>query len=646
MRAISLAILAAFALPSQTLACQSYDLEGLGQNWAQEDAAAWYGLSQGSRLMRLDWYRALPAADGSGAYASRDRLENMGFLFCDADATDPIGFVVDADTARAPAMGLTCAACHTGVLDDGTQRYIVHGGAAMMDLQGFMTGLVASAEGLWRDGAQEGAAWLGFAKAVLPDNTPESRVALRAELGDWLQFRTPIQDSVARGGAWGYGRQDAVQVILNTTATLSGLRAGDVLPASSAPVSIPHVWYGPRSDRVQWNGSSFKSVDLGLWAEISSGALIRNIAEVIGVFADVTLPPAQEIGSASYPAVQSSVRVANMVYLERALGTLDAPRWHKAWGLPDAAQVARGEVLYNQHCAACHAVIDRDAPPARIIDATSRDPGTEVFSRMIPVLDMPGQPIPGIGTDPMNACNAATHTSWSGRMAGLTNVFNAAQGYRREGISGLELARHPPGSETLRLIEDLSLRVLYEKRGEIADVHKADLTRRASAMWDDLASLPVRGGEWIFGQEAPDTSPRPGTHGLQTLEEVEARCRDALAEQRLRAPHTPDPAYRAAPLSGIFASAPYLHNGSVPTLDDLLRPVSERPTRFAVGQVLFDPVKVGTGAPVDGGAWSWFDVTDDTGRVIPGNSNRGHEFPVGGLSDQDRAALVAYLRGL
>ncbi len=51
--------------------------------------------------------------------------------------------------------------------------------------------------------------------------------------------------------------------------------------------------------------------------------------------------------------------------------------------------------------------------------------------------------------------------------------------------------------------------------------------------------------------------------------------------------------YIARPLNGIWATAPYLHNGSVPTLYDLLLPAEQRPRTFYTGSNEFDPVKVG-----------------------------------------------------
>jgi hypothetical protein len=95
--------------------------------------------------------------------------------------------------------------------------------------------------------------------------------------------------------------------------------------------------------------------------------------------------------------------------------------------------------------------------------------------------------------------------------------------------------------------------------------------------------------------------------------------------------------YKARPLNGIWATSPYLHNGSVPTLFDLLLPAAARPARFSVGRWEYDPKKVGH---VDDGSAPF---VVDTG--VPGNSNRGHEYGTS-LPDADRWALVEYLKTL
>jgi hypothetical protein len=103
--------------------------------------------------------------------------------------------------------------------------------------------------------------------------------------------------------------------------------------------------------------------------------------------------------------------------------------------------------------------------------------------------------------------------------------------------------------------------------------------------------------------------------------------------------------YRAKTLVGIWATAPYLHNGSVPTLYDLLLPAAERPTSFPVGQHEYDPVKLG--------------IQTDPSRFtrppqappytldtrLSGNWNTGHEwrfYPQ--LDDEQRYEIIEFLK--
>ena len=117
------------------------------------------------------------------------------------------------------------------------------------------------------------------------------------------------------------------------------------------------------------------------------------------------------------------------------------------------------------------------------------------------------------------------------------------------------------------------------------------------------------------------------------------------ADPRIRA----ELIYKARPLNGIWAVAPYLHNGSVPTLDALLSPDdSARPPTFWMGSKQFDPVKVGyAGVEIKGA--TLFDTTR------PGNANTGHRFkdgPLGkgvigrALSAEERAQIIEFLKSL
>ena len=100
--------------------------------------------------------------------------------------------------------------------------------------------------------------------------------------------------------------------------------------------------------------------------------------------------------------------------------------------------------------------------------------------------------------------------------------------------------------------------------------------------------------------------------------------------------------YANMPLDGIWLRAPYLHNGSVPTLRDLLEPPAKRPKTFYRGYNVFDREKVGF----------VFDVAQEKGKqyfkldtTLLGNSNSGHLYGTD-LPVTDKEALVEYLKTL
>lgn len=112
-------------------------------------------------------------------------------------------------------------------------------------------------------------------------------------------------------------------------------------------------------------------------------------------------------------------------------------------------------------------------------------------------------------------------------------------------------------------------------------------------------------------------------------------------------PRPPEGVYKAGPRDGIWATPPFMHNGSVPNLYEMLIPAKDRTKKFYVGRE-FDPVRVGLDTS---GASGKFLV--DTELV--GNSNAGHSFedaPRGNgvigplLTDDERWALVEYLKSI
>jgi hypothetical protein len=92
-------------------------------------------------------------------------------------------------------------------------------------------------------------------------------------------------------------------------------------------------------------------------------------------------------------------------------------------------------------------------------------------------------------------------------------------------------------------------------------------------------------------------------------------------------------------LDGIWARAPYLHNGSVPTMRDLLEPPDRRPSVFYTGSSVFDQERMGfvsSGSGPDNGKFR-FDTR------LPGNGNGGHVYGTA-LTDEEKRDLLEYLK--
>lgn len=106
----------------------------------------------------------------------------------------------------------------------------------------------------------------------------------------------------------------------------------------------------------------------------------------------------------------------------------------------------------------------------------------------------------------------------------------------------------------------------------------------------------------------------------------------------VRKASAPAMSYKGRPLNGIWATSPYLHNGSVPNLWQLLQAPENRVKQFYVGSREIDPVNVGLDTAAFPGAFL-FDVS------LPGNSNAGHTFGTQ-LSDEEKWALIEFMKSL
>lgn len=117
-------------------------------------------------------------------------------------------------------------------------------------------------------------------------------------------------------------------------------------------------------------------------------------------------------------------------------------------------------------------------------------------------------------------------------------------------------------------------------------------------------------------------------------------------------PAAPDPCggkagqfkYESRVMEGIWAAAPYLHNGSVPTLADLLKPPRNRPNKFEVGN-RYDTALVGLARNQAPGAQERDTRGCGEDDLKSGESRCGHDFGTD-LSDSEKRAMLEYLKAI
>ena len=159
-----------------------------------------------------------------------------------------------------------------------------------------------------------------------------------------------------------------------------------------------------------------------------------------------------------------------------------------------------------------------------------------------------------------------------------------------------------------------------------------------------LPSQLLRSGVWRAIRKDFDLSDSlERVLGQGARSQIEDRVKELLANifeppTKRNAPA----AYELRVLYGIWATAPYLHNGSVPNLWELLKKPQDRVTTFKVGSRKFDPKNVGYATDELPYASGTFTVDPANAN---GNGNGGHEYGTD-LSKEDRWAIVEYLKTL
>ena len=626
----------------------------LDQGWSESDSLWFYNVTQGSNLLPYSFFLALEQSDNGELFRSHENIDRYGYLPQRPTASNPDGLPVGMvrDEYRGKAyMGFTCAACHTTQIHYQGTAIRIDGGPAYSDMETFMIDLAKALHATLSQADKR----TRFVDAVLASGNYQQVEEVLSDLKKYIQrikaytiINVP-RDTERPLTQYGYARLDAFGRIYNrvlehimsaqqwrellaellSPEELSVVMAGvepvlsgtdrdhliertqayltdkqiirlrnKIYNPADAPVSYPFLWDVPQHDYVQWNGRVDNS---GL------GPMARNAGQVIGVFA--TLDWQQKDGytlssvlggqgfGAQHIDFQSSIDIRNLRRVENHLRRLTSPLWPEHI-LPrlDKARMSRGAELYDQYCVSCHAKISRTDPERRIV------------AKLISVAS--------VGTDSKMATNSVAYQGYSGI---LHNQYVSTS-------SGNILLRHQAPVVVLLTAATRNVVATPDSDKWIIQRWVERSLDFAYTYFDNEVQPSLKTGNFT-----PDTTANPFASVM---------------------------AYKARPLNGIWATAPYLHNGSIPTLYDLLLPKKQpydpddgeyRPDEFFVGSREFIPEKVGFRSEgYDGFLFR---------TSIWGNYNGGHEYAAGRtplpdgtflppLTKEQRLDLLEYLKSL
>ena len=567
------------------------------QGWTPAQQRSWYYTTQGSRLMPLSWFQALEQPTSTQPFLTPAYIESFGLLY-DAGGVDdlPVGFAAnDADDTN-----LSYSKLHwyqgqghrdkwVGLTCSACHTAQLEFAGTPMRIDGGPSlfdfqSFIEALDAALTATLNDPAKFGRFAPKVLgaKDNAG-NRALLRGELQTLIAWEARVEAYNQTPLRYGHGRVDAFGHIFNKIALFAGTQQPIPNPAD-APVSYPFLWDIYRHDKLQWNGIVKPNrLPLGPDKYLDYGALGRNTGEVLGVFGDVVIKPRGGLFS-TLGGYESSVHVDNLDALETQLRWLRPPRWP---GSLNATMVANGRKWFHDYkCDVCH----KPQPPGNGTYAVWMEPLKQ------------GDPN---NTDPWMACNALIYSSPTVKLKGTR------AGY----LFGDRLSDEAPLAQ---MLQASVIGTLVGQKGKIVK----------------------RVGKIIVG---PPSVPQPDERGLGEQSPLD-RCfaTDAAAKPDNKLMH-----YKGRPLDGIWATAPYLHNGSVPTLYDLLRAPADRPRAFYVGTRVYDPVNVGYRADqaAPGNVFR-FQARDAQGVPISRNSNEGHDYGVGNLTEAQRRELLEYLKSL
>ncbi len=628
-------------MPASAFDKTTRDPDTAYQGWCEPYRQVYYRMPQGTTFfgLRYDWVANLERPVGRTKLLTREYMESIGYIYDGAKLPNPnnpadlpIGLTwhweqVSSGTARSedPAqkvkiLDVSCAACHSSQLTYKGTALQIDGGSGGHALTSnsvsqFMTMSVASLFTTWINPFKfnrfADKVLAGVPAAELKDERAELRSAMKQTLREAVVYAWYNKPSVYPTEE-GYGRTDGLGRIANTV-------FADYLDRSNyrlanAPVNYPHLWDIWQFDWVQWTGSVKQ-------------AMARNLNEALGVRAHVELKDQAHL-------FESTAMLPEMHCIETVLQHLKAPRWPEdLFGQPDPALAAEGKELFDKTCRTCHGPFrfDWEKADQMIAAGTKKSDIAPARPTLCSTCHGPWIGRPGETNLPAGAVSIAQYSSGQGEQHGLyreqtkrDEVWQVAHIYLGYvGTDPTSVMNFINNTYDLSALKDTPAgRAVTVIPGKPAcDPLKADCLVYISDWQHVPGALGLRfiGGEVRYHDYA--AFPKP----IWDLRNHQAINQDAVDDLNGFGEHDRPMAlknYRPRPLEGVWATAPFLHNGSVPTLYQLLLPPDERDTVFYLGRKEYDPVHLGLVTRQFPGAFRY-----DT--RITGNSNRGHAFDDG-----------------
>jgi hypothetical protein len=574
----------------------------------------YYHLSQGSEILPWILLTAVDVADPGSTKPFVENLERYGLLPDPArDDGLPVGLTVSSNpfTFGIDFVGITCAACHVGELRHDGKAVRIDGAPNMFNMQLFYSqaieALMAATSDrakLWRTLKRLGRQDYGRYGVAAPFVRPATLVYYGANMllhRDRLDARLELiaviraakEQRDPKHPTSGFGRLDAFDGTRNFIFTrLREADAGGEFAVNranmvrlDAAVKFPPLW-SRKAQPLELVAAyreqpqrfppvwGFKDYDWIEWTINTTTVLERNFTETLGAGATVVLDPRRTAS-----LFESSIPIRNMHDLEWLAYYIDPPRWPTAiFGeiKPDLA--AAGEGIFRSRCAGCHEYGDDRRTPNGLIRLRGMRPEE-------------------VGTDATVAVRISCPVPDTGALVIPPRSYTAEESQLLRDCAGVKAGTAFTGNSFARTVQ-AAVDSIKQKAFAAAGIDTAqqrameDLDRRGGVFW-----------------------------------------RDTLLDTR--PPYGP---YAPRPLYGIWAAAPYLHNGSVPTLYHLLLPPEQRPKTFALGKREYDPVRLGFAVDT---ACDQQDCVVDTTRT--GDGNGGHLFGTD-LAEPDRMALLEYLK--